>query len=285
MYTLSEFISEIEESFSNYTESGDINRVSIKTWVIECLNKMGKNICDRTEKIIDIKNSQGYLGDDFKSLILALKLYPKNYAYVEDRPVESFIYRQRIENPAYFDYIEQVYVPNCDSKIVTERIVYDNRKMEIYHEPQFLSVVKGFKKTSFDVDCVNLHPSIRNSYNDMISITGRTIHTNFSDGKVYVQYNSLPTDEEGEIVIPEYTTGELVLWIQNYVKVKIAEDLILKNKNPQGVAQLLPMWMQNMKPLFLGAQSEVNYQGLDKNWAKKYKRKLQFDIAKFNLPG
>ena len=35
--TLDEFIAEIETTFSTYAETNDIDKVSIKTWVIECL--------------------------------------------------------------------------------------------------------------------------------------------------------------------------------------------------------------------------------------------------------
>lgn len=284
--TLKEFIAEIEEFFSNYTETGDINRISIKTLVIRCLNEMGKNICEKREGFVEIKNSQGNLPETFKSLILALNLEPKAYTIFGDREKaqESFIYRQTIEQPAYFDWVTNEYKTNCNTKIITERIVMNEQPTELYYSPQYLSVVKGFKKDSFDVYCINIHPSIRNAYPHQISINKQTVQTNFKDGKIYIQYNSLPVDEEGEIVIPEYTTTDLVEYIKNRVKVEITQELIAKNKNPTGISQLLPLWMQQHVPLRNAAKSECNWNGLPRNWSKGYKRLLQIETDAFNLP-
>ena len=43
---ISEFYAEIETTFQNFAETGDIDRISIKGWVISCLREFGKNICD-----------------------------------------------------------------------------------------------------------------------------------------------------------------------------------------------------------------------------------------------
>lgn len=284
--TLKEFIAEIEELFSNYVETGDINRVSIKTHVIRCLNEMGKNICEKREGFVEIKNSQGNLPETFKSLILALNLEPKAYTVFGDRgkAQDSFIYKQTIEQPAYFDWVTNEYKTNCNTKIITERIVMNEQPTELYYSPQYLSVVKGFKKDSFDVDCVNLHPSIREAYPHQISINRQTVQTNFKDGKIYIQYNSLPVDEDSEVIIPEYTTGDLVKYVENYCKIKIAEDLILKNKNPTGISQLLPMWMQQNIPFRNAAKSECSWNNLPKNWSKKYQKLLQIETSAFSLP-
>ena len=42
--SLEQFTAEIETSLSNYAESNDIDRQSIKTWVIQALRKFGKDI-------------------------------------------------------------------------------------------------------------------------------------------------------------------------------------------------------------------------------------------------
>lgn len=286
MASMSEFIAELETSFSNYAESGDIDRVSIKTWVISCLNEFGKNICEKNEAFIQIKNSQGNLPETFKSLILALNLKPEAYTVFGDREQaeDSFIYRQRIIEPAYFDFVTNEYVSTCKSKIVTEKIIMNNQPTELYYSPQLLSVVKGFKRDSFDIDCLNIHPSIRDAYPNQISINKRTVQTNFKEGNIYIQFNSLPTDEDGEIVIPEYTTGDLLKYIENYVKIKITEDLILKNRNPQGAGTLLQSWYQQRVMLRNAAKSECNYHGLPKNWNKGYKKRLQLETSQYNLP-
>lgn len=287
MAQLNELIAELESTFQIYSESGDIDRVSIKTWVINCLNEFGKNICEKREAFIPIKNSQGKLPDTFKSLILALNLEPDGFTIFGDKQkaIDSFIYRQRIEQPAYFDWVTNEYVSTCESKIITEKIIMNDQPAELYYRPQFLSVVKGFKKDSFDVDCLNLHPSIRNSYKHQISINRRTIQTNFKEGNIYVQYNSLPVSEEdGEIEIPQFSTNDIFKYIENYCKIKIAEDLIIKNKNAQGLTQLIPLWKGDEIRLRNAAKSEANYNGLSQNWSKGLKKYKELQMNQYNLP-
>ena len=278
---LDEFIAEIETTFKNYVETGDIDRISIKTWVIEGLREMGKNICEKNEMFLNIEKSRALLPENFKSLILALNLtemdecdLPKN---------NTHIYKRIIEDPGYYDWVTGEFVYNCNSRIITEQIIYPLENRKAYYQPTYLSLIKGFNRGSFDVDCVNMHPSIRNAYKDQINITNRTINANFKSGRIYIQYNSLPTDEDGEILIPEYTTGEIVKYIQNNVKINIAQDLIIGNKNPTGLRELLPLWLQERVRLRNGAKSEASFNNVSDNWSKIQKAKNQAIINKFDL--
>ena len=286
MHTFNEFLAEIETTFANFTESNDIDRISIKGWVISCLREFGKNICDKSEAIIEIKNSQGNLPEGFKSLRLALNLEGTGYKILGDREKakESTVYRQRIEQSGYYDFSSNTFVSDCNAKEITESIIANNQEIQIFHKPTYLSVVKGFKKESFDAECLNLHPSIRNKYPNQININNRTMQTNFKEGRIYIQYNSLPSDEDNEIVIPTFTTGDLYKYIENYVKLKIAENLILNGKNATNVQGLMQMWASKEREYRIAAKSECNYAGLDNNWHKRYNKLLQANFNKYNLP-
>lgn len=281
--TLDSFFNETETTFSNFSETGDIDRISIKMWVIHCLKQMGNNICEVREGIVEVKNSQALLSEYFKSLKLALKLKPQG-CKVSEQGMESYIYKQRIENPAWYNHITKTYESGCDTKIVTEKILLNTEPAEFYYTPEFLSVVKGIKKDSFAVDCVNLHPSIRDKYPHEISITQRTLNTNFKEGQVYIQYNSLPVDEDDEVVIPEITTGDLLQYVEAYVKTKIAENLIINGKNPQGITQLYAGWKQELPSLKRLALTECKFAGLSKGWEQKFKKLNRRNIAVFDLP-
>lgn len=281
---LEEFIAEIETTFSNYAETNDLDRISIKGWVITCLRKFGKNITEKREAIIEVNNSTALLPEGFKSLHMAIKIDPEGYNICGKK--DSYLYKQYIENPVVWDTINQEYlVNNCETKFITERIFVDrDNYMDLYYRPQYLSLVEGIQKDTLEVDCLNLHPSIRNKYPHKINITNRTLNANFKEGKIYIQYNSLPIGEDGEIIIPEYTTGDIKNYIENYVKLKIAESLIINSKNPQGLMQLLPLWKQEDRKLYIEAKSEANYKGLDKNWHKGFKKENNKDFNRFTLP-
>lgn len=286
MTTLEQFIAEIESEFSSFAATGDIDRVMIKTNLILQLRTFGNNICDTGEAMIRIRNSQGTLPDEFKSLKLALKADPCGCHVHGDHKniTDHYIYRERIENPAYFDEVNQEYVTSCDAKIITEKITINNTNVDFYYHPQWLSLVKGINKKTLAADCLNLHPSIRNTYPNQITITGNVINTNFSEGTVYLQYNSLPVDQDGEIVIPTLTTGDLYRYLENYIKVKIAEKLIANNMNPQGLTQLYPLWKQEQRELKAAALRETNFNGLSKGWGKRYRALNKAEFANYNLP-
>ena len=285
--TLEEFTAEIETTFKIYAETNDLDRISIKTWVITELRKFGKNICDKREAVVDIKSSRALLPEGFKSLVLALKLTDFEETGKQKKDDRRLIIeRQRIENPAEWTTTTRDYFVNyCESKIVTEKVYAYNELRERYYQPNFLSLVKGIKKESLDINCLNLHPSIRDNYPDKISITSRTLNTNFKEGKVYIQYNSLPTDDEGEIAIPILSTGQILEYIKNRVKIEIAQDLILSQKNSAGLKDLLPIWLQSNRLLFIEAKSEANWSGIDTlQWAKSEKIKNIRAQDRYNLP-
>ena len=283
--TLDEFIAEFESLFKNYADTNDIDRLLIKTVVIEELRKFGKNICDKREDIIDIKNSQGLLPEDFKSLILALKLTPNEE--VNNKPEQEkrlIIERQRIENPAEWTTTTRDYFVNyCESKVVTEKVYAYNEKIGCVYTPHFLSLSKGFSNSTLDTNCLNLHPSIRNTYSDTISITNRTIRTNFREGKIYFQYNSLPMIDD-EIVIPIISTGDIKKYILNQTKIRVGEYLILSQLNTSGLKELMPMWLQSDRLLYISAKSEASWSGLNKDWDKMLHLKNKKEQDRYNLP-
>lgn len=281
--TLSQFILEIEEDLSSFRK--DINRTSIETDVINQLRKFGTNIMVLQEKVEVVNNSRVDLPKGFLSLRLALRLEGHGYDIEGATEPAMQVIKQRVENGAYFDRITQEYITTCNPKIVTEKILVSNSCVNFYYSPKWLSLTKGIKKESLDSKCLNLHPSIRNSYPDEISITENTLNTNFSKGQIYFQYNSLPTDEDGEIIIPEYTTRDIVDYLMVFCKMRVAENLILNNKNAQGLKEFFPLWKEELPQLKRAAMTEARFAGLPKNWQKKFKEKNREQISFFNLPG
>lgn len=284
LITLDEFIADIETTFANYAATNDIDRNSIKGWVIGCLRRFGKNICDKRETIVTIKNSRGNLPETFKSMILSLKL-----ASEEDLNKKSdkrlIVEKQKIENPAYWSDATQDYFVNyCSSKITTEKIYTHYEHEDRCYNYEWLSLVHDMKSDTIATNCLNLHPSIRNTYPNKISITARTINTNFKEGSIYMQYNSLPM-LDNEIAIPIFSTGDIEKYIKNFVKCQIAEDLVINDKNPQSLTTLFGTWLQKDRELFILAKSESNWSNLTKsNWVNNTYRNNRQSQERYNLP-
>ena len=269
--SLEQFTAEIETSLSNYSDSNDIDRQSIKTWVIQALRKFGKNICEKNETVVEVKNSRALLPEGFKSLTFAVKV--KTKPFTDEESKQLILERKYIENPAQFDISTMDYVVNyCETKIVTEK-VYSNIEPPKFYGYELLALSPHINKDTLDTNCFNLHPTIASKPNE-INIVNRTLNSNFKEGFIFLRYNSLP-EIEGEIAIPQFSTGEIYDYIENNVKWKLAENLIGNNKNASGLKELYSTWKQQERPMLHAAQCESKMSGLSPNWQMKvYKQNL-----------
>ena len=265
--SLEQFTAEIETSLSNFAESNDIDRLSIKTWVIQALRKFGKNICEKNETVVEVKNSRALLPEAFKSLTFAVKV--KTKPFTEEETKQLVLERKYIENEAQFDPLTQEYVINyCSTKIVTEK-VYSNIEPTKFYGYELLALSPHINKDTVDSKCFNLHPSIASKPNE-ISINARTMSANFKEGYIFLRYNSLP-QVDNEIAIPVLTTGDIYNFIFQMVKVNIIESLILNNKNPAGATQLYQVLKAELRDLEHRAQCESKMHGMgDGSWTRKY---------------
>lgn len=265
--SLEQFTAEIETSLSNYAESNDIDRQSIKTWVIQALRKFGKNICEKNETVVEVKNSRALLPETFKSLTFAVKV--KTKPFTEEETKQLVLERKYIENEAQFDPLTQEYVINyCSTKIVTEK-VYSNVEPTKFYGYELLALAPNINRNTLDTNCINLHPYLQAAPNE-VNIVNRTLSANFKEGYIFLRFNSLPMGDDGEVCIPIFSTGEILSYIENLVKLKLCEGFIINNKNPQGISQLYASYKADDRALLHAAQCEAKFNGLSKDWDRKY---------------
>ena len=271
--SLEQFTAEIETSLSNYAESNDIDRQSIKTWVIQALRKFGKDICEKNETVVEVKNSRALLPETFKSLTFAVKV--KTKPFTDEESKQLILERKFIENEAIWDSLTQSYITDyCTTKIVTEK-VYSNIEPPKFYGYELLALSPHISKDTLDTNCFNLHPYISSNKPNEISISARTLSANFKEGYIFLRYNSLPSDKDGEIMLPILSTGEILEYCELTVKRRLAENLIANNKNPAGLVQLYQMWAQQERSALHAAKTESKMSGLSKEFARKvYKQNL-----------
>ena len=270
--SLEQFTAEIETSLSNYAESNDIDRQSIKTWVIQALRKFGKDICEKNETVVEVKNSRALLPETFKSLTFAVKV--KTKPFTEEESKQLILERKYIQNEAIWDSLTQSYITDyCQTFITTEK-VYSNTEPHKFYGYELLALSPHINKDTVDSSCFNLHPAISQKPNE-ISISARTLSANFKEGYIFLRYNSLPSDKDGEIMLPILSTGEILEYCELTVKRRLAENLIANNKNPAGLVQLYQMWAQQERSALHAAKTESKMSGLSKEFARKvYKQNL-----------
>ncbi len=281
----SEFLQELIVDFSSYEQ--DIDRLSIKRYVIGELKRFGNNILTETETVLTVKNSQATLPENFRALKVAAKINPHSYATenCSDNDLQRSIwYKTTIENQATFDQTTLEYVEsNCPPKIIKHIIPLGNGNLHTYYQhPELLTLTKGFKRDVLTQDCVHLNKYLRQKSSYEINITGNTLNTNFKEGFIYIQYTGLEM-EDGEIVIPEGWHGNLSRYLLSFCKAKIAENLIVNNKNPQALSQLLQMYRQDAVNDFQLAQTEWKFDAMGENVVQQIKNRNKLESMRYNI--
>ena len=278
--SLEQFTAEIETSLSNYAESNDIDRQSIKTWVIQALRKFGKNICEKNETVVEVKNSRALLPETFKSLTFAVKV--KTKPFTEEEQKQLILERKFIENPAVYDILSGDYVVNfCETRVVTEK-VYSNIEPPKFYGYELLALSPHINRDTLDTNCFNLHSSIASKPNE-INIVNRTLSANFKESYIFLRFNSLPMGADGEVAIPILSTGDIYNYIFNLVRVNIIENLILNNKNATTAGQLYQTLKAELKDLEHKAQTESKMSGLSKDWNRRFYKQTLINRKRLGL--
>lgn len=275
--SIDQFIAEIESKYPVLAESGDIDKSSIVFTVINALRKFGVNVQKLKSEFLIVENSRSRLPDDFKMFKKGYWLTPVGHSIEGNRQdvTDNYIYRERIENPAYYNEITHEYVRSCDSKIVTEKITLGNSKLNYHYRHQPLEIVGGVESNSLSADCIIYKSPYK------ASISNSILNTNFDRGNIYMEYYSLQTDENGDMVIPIFSIGAIYDYIENLVKIDICEYIINNNLNPQGISQLYSVAKQESVGLRNLAMKESKFHGLGKNWNKEIAKTQRKSIAKY----
>lgn len=267
--SIDELIAEVESRFPILADSGEIDKTSIYTSILSELRKFGVDALQKRRGIVQIENGRGRLPDNFKKLKEARRIDYHCHEF-ENKTVGdtyNYITREYIENPAYYDQISGNYIITCDPKVITEKITIHNTNVDVRYQSEYVEIYDGTFSDSIAADCVNRR--IKSPHK--ISVTNLTVNANFDKGRLYIEYYSLPTNEDGDISVPIMTSGALYDYILNKIKIDIAELLIVNNLNPQGITTLYQKWVQDDRILRSAAESEVNFHGLKDGWNKRLK--------------
>jgi hypothetical protein len=271
--TRKQLIAEILTDLRQYDESGLIDYRSLNMWIKNELKRFGANITILTEKVIDVDNGQAELPEDFWTFHLAAKCKAESHEFEEgtrDLVQDSQYWTQRIENTYVWDNQSNSH-KQSDYKEISEKIFYKDAVVNFrYSEPTMLKLTKGFKKEFCAPGCKNLQKQLTNSAQNEINILGSKIQTNFKEGFIYLQYNALPTDETGDIYIPDVRS--LQEYLIYYAKRRILEALWINDDDVNLINKL--QYIKGQEKEYLGlAMTQVKMEGLG-NWDKKLKRKM-----------
>lgn len=275
-----ELIAEILSDLRQYDESGLIDYRSLNLWIKNELKRFGANITVKTEKFLDVENGEAELPEDFWNLHLAAKCTRDSHEFVKGSKQDvqdSQYWTQRIENTYIWDNLAGTHKKESYKEII-EKSYYNNTEVRTrYVDPVILKLTKGLKKEYCAPGCKNLQASLTHSAPHEINIVGNKIQTNFKKGVIYIQYNALPSDEDGDLYIPDVVN--LQEYLMYFVKRKILEGIWM-NDDDVNLVNKLQYIKQQEREYFGLAMTQVKFEGLG-NWSQRLKKRMVQDTNRF----
>lgn len=256
-------ITQVKEDFKRYDVASMIDENSMYRDVVLAIRSFGNDITEEQDYVVDIQKGEGKMPDNFFSLTGAYKCEPLNYktSGIETHELlESNIYVETIGLNSSWNECKEC----CEeqSMHVMKKSVYVNHgKVEFrYHSPSPLRLAKTFKRNMCAKGCSDKF--MCNSPYE-INIFGDKMQANFNEGSVYITYYGLPTDEEGNLELPDTRNGNLEKYIEYHLKVGLCERLMTSSENVQGLATLFSLLMQKEGIYLTKARQELKMRGLD----------------------
>lgn len=260
MNNIDAIIAQVLSQFKRYNVSDVIDENSMYRDVILAIRGFGNDITTLQEDIVEIRGAEGKLPDNFYRLKSAVLCQPM---HVTCRNVE---YRQLVDI-GYVSNIHEITSRwnTCDNgdccddvedKIYTKEIYFsENANVRFnYRKVKYLKLGRNVNKKSCTTDCDNFGIS---NESDEITIQGDKIKANFNEGSIHILYRGFPTNEQGEMEMPETPNGYLERYIEGLLKVNTAERIITNGDNVEGLMKLYPMWKQDLVVLQRKASNEL----------------------------
>ncbi len=268
--TRKQLIAEALTSLKTYDESGLVDYKSVNRWIKNELKRFGANVMELTEETFIVENGEVKLPEGFYSLHLAAKCDPDAHQFF-DGGSESLS-----QHSFWRDIIDttQECAITPPSHCITSDLQFNNCQVKIYYNnPVMLRLVRGIKKEFCSSTCRNF--KVSSPYE--VNISQERLQLNFRNGFVYTQFYALPTDEKGELLIPD--NRSLQEYLIAYVTRRILQD-IFYNDDDASVGSKLQYATAQEEKLFPLAQTSVKFGNLY-NWDKKIQQKNRRDVLRF----
>jgi hypothetical protein len=274
------FLAELKADFQRDFTSGLIDEQSVAKWVTYALGKFGANVLTLQEGVVYVKRGVATLPDNYEKLQLAAKCDVGCVEVEEDVEnvlIESRFWRERTERELQWDSCS----PSCKKshdKTIVENYFYKGTKATFrYTSPTLLKLGKTMKRDSCASECRNL---VVQDCEHEISILGKTMYTNFTEGVVYLQYYGIEVDEDGMPIIPETFSKECVEYIEYYVKRRLYE-VKASNKDDANYMNLLNYYRTVEREQFALAFTAVLFEGLPKTAFSRIQRKNRAEMLQY----
>jgi len=265
MMTSKQILSECRNMLKVYDQQGLLDEISMNNWLRECLKEFGGNLMQEQQTTLVVNKGRAKLPDNFWALKAAVKCEQQGYAEAKtEKHIQNRTsYLEWTEISDYYNYLDgKPCLEDGDSKYITETLYFDVPKKAYtfyYNQPKLLNLKNHIYKTRCTSDCLNLQAN--SEYDISIDENQNYATTNFNNGFIWLWYRGLPSDENGDLIVPTTSKDKLKNYIVYFIIVKTLESLFLSEDDPN-IAQKLQLFERRMNEYYYDAKSESISQGL-----------------------
>lgn len=272
MISIDSLIAELKSSYPAYDKAGLIDEIAIYRWANAAIKKFGANVMTLQDGVVEVRNSQANLPENFYSLYVAYKCDRKGYSVEseEDKSVlqQSLSWVERVERSSTWNICDPCTTTETE-KIITEKVYYgDTQATFYYNNPILLKLGKTMKRNACHSNCRNL---VVKDCPYEISIYKTTLQANFTEGDIYFQYYGTPEDEEGRPMIPDTPKGEVETYIEYHIKRRIFENIIANNDD-ENARTLFQYYVQKEDSQLGLALTDAKFSTLTPNSFRRLKK-------------
>lgn len=259
MSNIDAIIAQVLSQFKRYNVSDVIDENSMYRDVILAIRGFGNDITTLQEDVVEIRNGEGKLPDNFYRLKGAILCQPDNIYFqnVEYRQLVELGYISNLsEITSRWNICDNDCCNEVEDKVYTKEVYFaENSRVRMnYKKIKYLKLGRAVDRRSCTTDCENFGIS---NEQDEITIAGDKLRANFNEGSVHILYRGFPTNEEGEMELPETPNGYLEKYIEGLLKVETAERIITNGDNVEGLMRLYSSWKQDLTVLKRKASNEL----------------------------
>ena len=277
-------IEEIKSEFSKYDDAGLIDENSMYRDIVQGLKRFGNDVLEIHETVVEVKDGEAKLPENFKSLYLAYLCTPLGYTTdgpeIENHSLQtSLFYKEKVIRSNKWSECEAC-CNEQEENIIRENLYFNGNQVSFYyHQPRLLKLGKSFNKTNVHAKCRN--KIVRDNPEEIV-ITGYRLKANFNEGDIYMQYLGLPLDEEGRINIPESYNGHLETYLEYYLKVRMAERL-MGNNDAVGLSNLYSVYKQESQIALRNASNDLKMGTINPQSLKRLKRLNRLETLQYEI--
>lgn len=298
--TFDQLIDDISSDFPKYDLEEAIRPEQLIKVARRVNYELGLRVFKTREMVLEVEKGRVKLPDNFYTLNFALmcgeyetKQYMPQGTHIEERPIDAVAPTYQVAPPEVIPVCEQEPQPvdpptdpcdPCNNQDACSPAVPKNCQLNCKGDKyELVQILKSQTRTykflrplrmlenamDIDCDCPNLYwESPMTAW-----IKDGWLYTNFKEGNVYINYQSMMEDDEGNLLVVDH---ELINEYYEYaLKQRIIENLIMNGEVVnQAQIQLIEKGLREYRNKAKSLVNTPNFSELKKLWQKN--RKAQY---------